>query len=101
MERVDILIFLRRILGVLNTSIGTRQKKLRMLADIRMVGRGLKRDVERDLDPMLRRDRDELLEVVDRAKVGVNGFVPAGFSADRPRRSDVPLVGADLVVLSF
>ena len=38
-ERIDVLIFLRRILGVLNRAVGPLAKPLGMLADVRMIGR--------------------------------------------------------------
>ena len=50
MERIDILILFRRVLGVLDRPVGTLQKPLLMFLDVRMVGRRLKRDVERDFD---------------------------------------------------
>ena len=31
----------------------------------------------------------------------MNGLVPAGFAANRPRRPDIPILGADLIVFPF
>src|SRR5207253_215589 len=81
-KRINVLILLRRIFRVLNRSVGTTLEPLRMLANERMIGRSLKGDVERDFDPVLRRERDELLEIVDCAEIGVNRFVSALAAAD-------------------
>src|SRR5436190_22224908 len=72
-----------------------------MFFDVWMIGRSLEGDIERDLDSVSRRERDDLLEVIDRAEVGMNRFVSAERTANRPRRSDVPLLSANLIVLSF
>ena len=49
-ERVDVLVFLRRVLGVLDGAVGALAEPGRVLADERVVGRDLERDVERDAD---------------------------------------------------
>src|SRR6266536_3538843 len=54
-ERVDILIFLWRVLGVLHAAVGTPFEPLRMALYPRMVGCALEGDVERDLEPQLAR----------------------------------------------
>src|SRR5262249_7950805 len=62
---------------------------LRMLGEPRMVGRALQREVERDLEPVFGRGRDEVLQFGDRAELGGDGVVPAFLRADRPRASGV------------
>jgi hypothetical protein len=49
-ERIDVFVFLRRILGELQRAVRTLPEPLGMSADVRMVGRALQRDVERDVD---------------------------------------------------
>src|SRR5688572_5850157 len=49
-ERIDVLIFLRRILRVLDRPVRPGFEPLGMFADVRVIGCSLKRDVERDLD---------------------------------------------------
>src|SRR5580704_5538538 len=44
-ERIDVLVFLRRVLGVLHAAVGPMLEPLRMLRDVRMVGSALKRNV--------------------------------------------------------
>jgi hypothetical protein len=53
-ERVDVLVLLRRVLRVLDGAVRPRAEPLRVLLDVRVVGRDLERDVERDLDAAAR-----------------------------------------------
>ena len=47
---VDVLVALRRVLGVLERAVGAAVEPLRVLAQPRVVGRALDREVERELD---------------------------------------------------
>ena len=49
-ERVDVLVLLRRILGVLDRAVGPMAEPLGMLADPRMIGRALPGEIERDFE---------------------------------------------------
>ena len=88
-ERVDVLILLRRVLRVLDRSVGPMLEPLGVLADPRMIGRRLERDVERDLETEPVRDGDEAIEVVERAEPGLDGRVSAVFGADGPRAARI------------
>ena len=44
-ERVDVLVFLRRILRILNCAVRPAAKPLRVILYVRMVRRSLKRDI--------------------------------------------------------
>src|SRR5271170_3371324 len=44
-ERIDVLVFLRRILSVLHAAVGPMLEPLRMLRNVRMVGSALKGNV--------------------------------------------------------
>ena len=90
-ERVDVLVLLRRVLGVRDGAVGAGGEPLRVRLDPGVVGRALQREVERDLEPELVGLGDERVEVVDRAEVGVDGVVAAVLRADRPRRAGVAL----------
>ncbi len=62
---IDVLVFLRRVLRVLHAAVAPSLEPVRMVADVRMIGRALERDVERDLDAEalgLRAKRPEILE---------------------------------------
>ncbi len=52
-DRIDVLVFLRRILGVLDRTVRTSTKPFGMLFHIRMIRRALKRDVESDFQTLL------------------------------------------------
>src|SRR5215472_13487413 len=83
-ERVDVLVLLRRVLRVLDAAVDTAAEPLRMLAHVGMVGSALQRDVERDVDVELPRPRDQPLEILKRAQGRVNGLVAALLRADGP-----------------
>ncbi len=52
-ERIDVLVLLGRVLGVLDGAVGPLAEPLGMLAHVGVVGRALERDVQRDLEPEL------------------------------------------------
>ena len=88
---VDVLVALRRVLGVLQRPVGAAVEPLGMLLQPRVVGRALDREVERDLDPELLRVGDEGAELLRGAERRVDRVVPALLGADRPRAADVAL----------
>ena len=88
-DRVDVLVLLRRVLRVGDRAVGAHGEPLRVRLDPRVVGRALQREVERDLHAEVVRARDERVEVVHRAQLGVDRVVPALGRPDRPRRADV------------
>src|SRR5687768_6602418 len=69
-ERVDVLVFLGRILRILNGAVGPPAEPLRMLGHVRMIGRALKSDIERDFDAARTRVREQPPEVGVRAELG-------------------------------
>src|SRR5437660_3756899 len=101
MERIDILILFRRILRILHRPVGTPQEPLLMLLDVRMVGRRLKRDVERDFDSVPIGRFDEMPEVGERSELPMNRFVAAFVGSDGPRTADILRSGVDDVVASL
>src|SRR6185436_13321672 len=50
-EWIDVLVLLRRVLGELERPVRPLAEPLRVRADVRMIGRALQRDIERDVDP--------------------------------------------------
>ena len=88
-ERIDVLIFLGRIFRILDRAIGPLAKPFGMLAHIRMIGRALKRDIQRQLDPCFSAARTSELKIVERSKLRMNRLVAALFAADSPRAADV------------
>ena len=62
-----------------------------MLGQPGVVGRGLDREVERDLEPGLPRRRDEVVELLQRPQLGVDRVVAALRAPDRPGAAGVAL----------
>ena len=85
----DVLVALGRVLGVLDRAVGPAVEPLRVLRQPRVVGRALDREVERDLEPELARARDQAVEVVERAELGVDRVWPPSVGADRPRAARI------------
>ena len=100
-EWIDVLVLLRRILGVLHGSVGAPGEPLGMRFHVRVVGRALERDVERDVDADLPRLRYETPKIVQRPELRMNGFVAALFRTDRPRAAHVVGGGRERVVPAF
>ncbi len=88
-EGIDVLIFLGWIFRVLHRPIGTPAKPLGMLADIGMVRRALKCNIERDLDLHIASTLHQLLEFIDGAELPENIAMSALHRADRPRTAGV------------
>src|SRR5581483_7055138 len=95
---VDVLVALRRILGVLQRAVGAPVEPFGMLLEPRVVGRALDREVERDLEPELLRVRAEPLELLHRPELGIDRLVPALLAADRPRAARVVRARLERVV---
>jgi hypothetical protein len=92
-ERVDVLVLLGRVLGVLDRAVGPLRNHSG--CSCTQGGRApLERDVEGDLDAAsLAPPGDERLEGRRGAEVGVDGRVPALGGADGPRAADVVGLG--------
>ena len=79
-------------------AVGPVPEPLGMLADVGMVGRALEGDVQRDLEAELARARDQAVEVVERAELGMDRLVPALGRADGPGAAGVAGSGGQRVV---
>ena len=86
---VDVLVALRRVLGVLQRPVRPVVEPLRVLDEPRVVRRALDREVERQIEPELARTLDEPIEVGERSELGVHGGVAAPVGADRPRAARI------------
>ena len=97
-NRIDVLILLRRVLGVLDGAVRPVAEPFRMLAHVRVIRRRLERDVERDLEPLPPGRLDEAIEVLDRAEPRFDGHVPALVRSDRPRAPRIARAGRQRIV---
>ena len=50
-ERVDVLVSFRRVLGVLNRAVGAFVEPFRVLDHVRVIGRTIDREIERERHP--------------------------------------------------
>src|SRR5690625_1965772 len=67
-----------------------------------MIGRALKRDIDRDFEAMfLFGDFNKMLKILDCSELGVNRFVSADFGADCPWAAGIVSVCGEFVVFSF
>src|SRR5688572_21457568 len=63
-DGIDVLIFLRRILGVLNRTIGSNLEPVLVLANVGMVRRTLKGDIQSYVKVAFARLRDEVAKIL-------------------------------------
>ncbi len=97
-ERIDVLVFLRRILGILHAAVGPMLEPLRMLRYVRVVGCALKRNIHGDFDAECARHIQEPIEVIERAELRQNVLVAAFRGTDGPGTAHIAGLGAQRVV---
>src|SRR4029453_7950376 len=97
-EGVDVLVALRRVLRELDGAVRPLPEPLRVLGDPGVIGRALEREIERDLDSVPVRRRDEPAKVVERSETRMDRGVPALFRPDRPRAAEVVRIRGERVV---
>ena len=97
-DRVDVLILLRWVLGEGDRAVGQGGEPLGVGADPRMVGRALQGQVECHLEAELAGSRDEVGKALDVPQIGVDRVVTTGSRTDRPRGSGVVRAGIQKVV---
>ncbi len=75
-ERVDVLVPFRRVLGVLDRAVRTGDEPVGMLGDPRVVGRAVERDVDREVHAARSAGGCQGTHVVDGAELGCDREVP-------------------------
>ena len=80
---------------------GRRSNQSGCSLDPGMVGRGVQRDVDRDLQPVLARRRHQRVEILQRAELGVDRVHAALGRADGVGRADIVGLGLQRVVLAL
>src|SRR5262249_2182840 len=83
-ERENVVVFLGRILGKLNRAIGALSKPFGVIADIGMIRRTLKRDIQGDLNFVLTGAANQTTERLEPPEFRVNRFVASLCCADAP-----------------
>jgi hypothetical protein len=97
-ERVDVLVLLGRVLRVLHGAVGAPAEPVGVRLHVRVVGRALKGDVERDLQPVVGRAREQVPKVFFGAERRQDRLVPALGRADGPGAAHVVGAGLERVV---
>ena len=100
-ERVDVLVLLRGVLGVLDRAVGPVVEPLRVLLDPGVVRRALEGVVEGHLHPEAPRPGPEGVEVGEAAELGVERRVAALGRADGPGAARVARAGLQRVVAAL
>ena len=97
----DILIFLRRILCVFDGAVRPPVEPFGMVLDPRMVGRGVKGDVEGDFQAVPLGGVHHPPEVVHRSQFGMDRLVAPVLRADRVGAADIVLARRQRVVAAL
>ena len=97
-ERVDVLVFLGRIFGVLYAAVRAVVEPIRVLVDPRMVGRAIDGEVHRQLQAEFARLLLKVQKIVERAELGGDRLVAAAHAADGVRAAGVVRAGDEAVV---
>ena len=100
-ERIDILVLLRRILSVLNRAVRTVLEPLRVFLHVRVIRRALERDVECDIHPQAPGRLDKLSEVIERPQFRMAGLVATLFRSDCPRAARLSRLRRHRVVFAL
>ena len=86
---INVLIFLWWIFGILNGSIRTLYKPLVVFLHIGVVRGTLEGDIQGNFDAIFPGFLYKMVEVLQSAKLGMDGFVSAFLGTDGPRGSRV------------
>ena len=97
-KRVDILVFLRRVLRVLDRAVRPSGKPFRVLTQIGMIRGTLERDVECNLQPTLASGLNQVFEVSQGSELGMDRLMPTLPGPDRPRAAGVLRTGLEAVI---
>ena len=75
-ERIDVLVFFRRVFGVLDGAVRAVDEPVGMFLDPGVIGRALEGDIQRDLDAVWSRGGcDQRVEIGERAEFGQDACV--------------------------
>ncbi len=100
-QRINILIFLGRILRILNRPIGALLEEFRMLFDPGMIRSALERNIQGNLHLQLFGPLDQVREILHGAQFGMDRGMTPFVGADRPGAAVVSRGGFDRVIFAF
>src|SRR5713226_8688079 len=97
-ERIDVLVLLRRIFGVLHAAVGPVLEPSRMLRHVGMVRRALECQVHRDLYAERARHDQKAIEVSEAAELRQDVLMASLGGTDSPGTADIAGPGAQRIV---
>src|SRR5438552_10424496 len=100
-EWIDVLVLLGRVLGILDCAVRSSAKPFRMFFHVGMVRRTLVRQIQSNVDSMRLCYGDEMAEIFECPKAGMNRLVAAFRAAHSPWASRLSRRGLNGIVLSL
>src|SRR5437867_10479061 len=100
-ERIDVLVFLRRVLGILDRAVGSMPEPFRMFMHPRMIRRALPREIDRDLEAEALGFAAEPFEILEGAEPRLDRRVAAVRRSDRPWTPGITWSGDERIVAPF
>ena len=97
----DVLVFLRRVLGIAHRAVRPALEPLRMLLEPGVIGRALHGEVERDFHAVLVACRDQGAEILERAEFRMHGVMAALDATDRIGTAGIAFAGGHRVVAAL
>ena len=98
---VNILIFLGRILGILDRPVGARAEPFRMLSDIRMVRRTLEGVIEGDFESVVPGGLHQSVKILQGAKLRVKRLMAALRATDGVGAAGLARFSGDAIVFAL
>ena len=100
-QRINVFVFFRRVLRIFNRAVRPFVEPLGMLFDVRMIGRTIDCEIQRDFHPAFADLFLQPIEISQCAERRLDRFVSAGFAADRPRHTGIARFAGDRIVPAF
>src|SRR5207245_7050809 len=100
-ERINVFVFFRRLLGVFDGTVRSFVKPFGMFLDVGMIGRAIECEIERDFHSAFSHLFLEPVEVRKCAERWLDRLVAARFTANCPRYARVTRFADDGVIASF
>src|SRR5690606_23635996 len=97
----DVLVLLRRVLGVTDAAVRSPGEPARMLLQPGVVRRALDGEVQGDLQAMLAGGADQFAEILATAQLRVDGLVAALLAADRIGAAGIVRPGGERIVAAL
>ena len=98
-QRINILVLLRRILRIRDRAVRLRREEIPMLYRPRVIRCRLQRQINRNLQPQLLRILQQGLKIINRPQLWVHGIMPTLGRTHSPRGSHIIRLRHERVIL--